>query len=283
MDKPISVIIPAYNAGKYIGEAIDSALAQTYSNLEVIAVDDGSTDDTRGILEPYIKEQKIRYIYQANRGLAGARNTGIRAAQGEYLAFLDADDIFLPEKIERQTAYLERHPECDVCYCDLWHFFEEAPERMLKLNYNFYSGERVFPELLKKNFINPLSLTLRRSVFDRFGYFNENLRRSEDWDYWVNLAWQGARFDFLPERLAKYRIRRQSGLSYDWSGEVLRKETAHGIFLRLKQKMSAAERNKYHIESIIFLHWLKLIYARLAHRFYPLRSFQLWRQTQYLK
>src|SRR3989344_3204500 len=108
-NKIVSVIIPAYNAGHYLGEAIESALAQTYPAVEIIVVDDDSTDNTQEIAHWYSAERNIIYIHQENKGLSAARNAGIHAAQGEYIALLDSDDIFLPSKIERQVAYLESH------------------------------------------------------------------------------------------------------------------------------------------------------------------------------
>ena len=112
MNNPlVSIVIPAWNAERYIKEAVDSALNQTYPSTEVIVVDDGSIDGTRAILEPYLATKRIIYIYQVNKGLAGARNTGIRAASGEYIALLDSDDLFLPQKIEKQALVLKEHPE----------------------------------------------------------------------------------------------------------------------------------------------------------------------------
>lgn len=279
----VSIIIPAYNMEKYVKEAVNSALAQTYKNIEVIVVDDGSTDGTAKVLAPYARKKRIRYIYQENKGLAGARNTGIRKAGGEYIALLDADDIFFPEKMERQADYLDSHPECDVCYCDVWHFYEEEPDRMMHLNYHYYSGDAVFEKLLRKNFINPLSVVFRRSVFDRFGYFDEEVRQfAEDWDYWVKISWQGARFCFLPEVLAKYRIRRGS-LSYDRSSEIKRKKTALNIFRRLSNKMSFWQKWRYRIYWTIFGQWLRLVYAFLANRIGVLRKFHFWLQERRLQ
>src|SRR5712692_4545848 len=112
----VSVVIPAYNAGDYIVETLGSALAQTYAHREIIVIDDGSTDDTHRRVEPYLRQ--IRYIRQENAGEGGARNTGLRAATGDYLAFLDADDLWLPEKLEVQLQVAARHPESRMIVCD---------------------------------------------------------------------------------------------------------------------------------------------------------------------
>lgn len=257
------MVIPAYNAARYVASAIDSALGQTYPAVEIIVVDDGSKDGMSGILDGYAQAGKIIRIRQENKGLAAARNVGIRASCGEYVALLDADDLFLPEKLARQAAYLDMHPECGISYCGLWHFDDAAPKKLLTLNYAYYSGTDVFPALLKKNFVNPLSVVMRRSVFDVAGYFDETLRRSEDWDFWVRAAYAGIRFDYLPEPLAKYRMSAGS-LSYNSADEVERKRTSLGIFTRLAARMSAMERSRYGMRCVIFRHRLKLWYAACA-------------------
>ncbi len=258
-------------------------LNQTYGHVEVVVVDDGSTDGTKDALTHYLEEGLIEYYFQENRGLAGARDTGIRKAKGRYIAFLDADDIYLPTKIERQVNYLEYHPTCDVCYCDLWHFYEEEPAKMRSLQYAYHSGEQVFPRLLQRNFINPLTVMFRRSVFERFGYFDESYRRSEDWEFWVRLAYQGVQFCFLPEKLAKYRMRRASGLSYNPAGEVWRKQTTYDIFVQLTEKMSKDERRKYKMGRVLLRHRFKLFYAKLTRAIPLLWRIQLWRQKRRLK
>ena len=211
-EKLVSIVIPSYNTEKYIKEAVDSALAQTYTPIEIIVVDDGSTDNTKNVLGPYLERNAITYIYQANRGLAGARNTGIKASRGEYIAFLDADDIFLPEKVARQAAHLDANPKCDISYCDLYHFWDEEADKLFKLQYQYYSGADVLPHLLEKSFIAPLSTVFRRSTFETYGMFDENFRRSEDLEFWLRLSYSGANFCFLPEILGKLRMRRTANL-----------------------------------------------------------------------
>lgn len=279
----VSVVIPAYNATAYVREAVESALQQTYKNIEIIVVDDGSTDNLRETLASYVKQGMVRYLYQKNKGLSAARNTGIREARGEYIALLDADDMFLPNKIEKQVAFLTAHPECDVCYCDLWHFYEGEEGKMLKLNYTYYSGSEVFPHLLKKNFINPLTTVFRKSIFERFGYFDESIRHyAEDWDLWLRFSYGGACFCFLPDILAKYRMRKKGSLSYDLVHEIGRRKTALFIFKRLKQKMSYNEIRKLKINYLIFNHYLKLAYAHLGKRCALLRKIHSWLQQKRL-
>ena len=119
-DPLVSIIIPSWNTAAYVGEAVDSALAQTYPNIEIIVVDDGSTDNTKELLQPYADAGKIHYVYQANKGLAGARNTGIRMAKGEYIAFLDDDDEWLPAKLDRQVAFLDADHSVSMVFCKEW-------------------------------------------------------------------------------------------------------------------------------------------------------------------
>ena len=277
----VSIVIPAYNVESYIKNAIESALNQTYKNIEIIVIDDGSTDSLKKALEPYLKSKKIKYIYQENKGLAGARNTGIKNARGEYIALLDSDDEFLPEKIERQIAYLENHPECDICYCDLWHFYEEEPGRLLKLNYKYYSGEDTFPKLLEKNFINPLTVVLRRSIIERYGYFDEKYRRSEDWELWLRLSYQGVQFCVLPEILAKHRLGRTTHLQ-DFRSEPIMWKTTLAIFKDLSNRMSSEARMRYGMKKRIFFYWLRYLFAVLLswRIFYLLRWLQQWRRLR---
>ena len=236
----VSIIIPSWNTASYVREAVDSALAQTYPNCEIIVVDDGSTDDTKAVLEPYAKAKKITYIYQANKGLSGARNAGIKASAGEFIALLDSDDVFLPEKIAEQVAYLMEHPSCDISYCNLYHFWD-GESALLRLNYEYYSGDDVLPYLLAMNFIAPLSVVLRRSTIERFGMFDENLKRSEDLEFWLRLAHGGARFEFMPKRLAKLRMRKTANLQ-GLESQPKVKETMLEVLERLNATMTPEER-----------------------------------------
>lgn len=256
----VSIIIPSYNADKYIKEAVDSALAQTYKNIEVIVIDDGSSDKTKKILTPYIISNRIKYFYQKNQGLSAARNTSIKNSQGEYIALLDADDIFLPAKIEKQVNCLENNSQCDVSYCDLYHFWDEAPDKLLKLNYKYYSGADVLPRLLEKDFIAPLAVVLRKSVFERFGYFDENLRRSEDLDFFLRLAYGGVQICFLPEILAKLRLRQEGGLQ-GLKSQPLLKLSNLKVLENLNKKMSEPERLKFKIRDYLAEYRFKAAFA----------------------
>ncbi len=243
----VSIIIPSYNAEKYVREAVDSALAQTHKGTEVVVVDDGSTDNTREVLRPYTEAGRIKYVHQANKGLAGARNAGIESSSGDYVAFLDADDIFLPDKVEEQVGALEANKDYGVCYSDLLHFDNSG--KLYHHRYKYPSGE-IFEPLLHKQFINPLTVMARREIFEKYGYFDESLRRSEDWDMWLRLAHAGVKFYFLDKPLAKYRIQNNDNLSATGS-EPEMKEKNLLIFERLGGKLSQEERDRYNFSRIL--------------------------------
>lgn len=274
MDQPlVSVVIPAYNVARYVSEAVDSALAQTYQNIEIIVVDDGSKDDIKKVLEPYIEKKLVRYIYQENQGLSAARNTGIRNSCGEFVALLDSDDIFLPEKIEKQVGYLIAHPECGVSYSSVWHFQEDHPGQLLMLKEDYYSGTEVFPQLLRRNFIIPLSVVFRKSELDRVGLFDESRRRTEDWEYWLRLSYHGVQFCHLAEPLGKCRLHlgsRQQGIN-GWEYKTKERLAVLSVFKDLYRKMTPQERKKYHMRRILLEDELKLLYVRIANHFLPFR------------
>lgn len=245
----VSIIIPSYNADRYVREAVRSALVQTYPNFEVIVVDDGSTDRTRAILAPFVAAGKVRYFHQENKGLAGARNAGIRAATGKYIAFLDSDDVFLPDKIRRQAEALEAHPDHGACYSDIIHFTDTEPRRYFHHRYRYPSGD-IFAPLLRRQFVNPLAVVLRRDLFDRYGYFDETMRRSEDWEFWLRIARAGVKFYYLDAPLAHYRMRAAGNLS-DLKSEPQMKVKNLELFTRLGEGLSPAERRQYRFGAIL--------------------------------
>ncbi len=269
----VSIIVPTYNAAGYIKAAVDSALSQTYKDCEVIVVDDGSTDKTKKVLEPHAASGKIKYVYQSNKGLAGARNTGIRAAKGDYIAFLDADDIFLPGKIAEQADFLKSHPDFGVCYCDLLHFTDPPAKRVEAMRagteprkfyhhrYSYPSGDILKP-LLWRQFINPLAVVARRELFQEYGYFDETLRRSEDWDLWLRWAHAGAKFYYLDKILAYYRMRDVGNLSAIES-EPMMKEKNLELFTRFGKTLTEGEWKQCEFSKVLGLLRKKLALAYL--------------------
>jgi len=214
MNDGVSVIIPTYNASRYVTEAVDSVLNQDYDNCEIIVVDDGSTDDTREALRKY--EGKIRYIYQENGGPAKARNTGIISSQGDYIAFLDADDLWLPGKLRKQIDFLHRHSQYAMVYTDMKHVVEGkiVHESYLKeRNYRYVSSGFIYENLLRECFIFTPTVIVERECLEKVGLFREDLRISEDYDLWLRIA-DEYEIGFLDEPLV-IRNRHESNLTGD--------------------------------------------------------------------
>lgn len=207
-DPLVSIIIPAYNAEKYIKTTINSALKQTYQNIEIIVIDDGSTDKTKNIIQS-IQDPRIIYIHQENQGQSAARNAGIKIAKGEYVALLDSDDLFLPQKIEKQVNFLEIHPDCGVCYCKIYNFFDDRPDKLFYNPVPNYSGF-IFDKLLKHSVVNPLTAVLRKEHLERYGGFKDDWRRCDEQYLWLKLAFNKVKFCYLDEVLAYYRVSKNS-------------------------------------------------------------------------
>lgn len=198
----VSVIIAAYNAEKYVGQAIDSVLAQSYPSVEVIVVDDGSTDRTAAIVKGY--GARVRYLHQENAERSAARNHGMRQARGAYLNFLDADDLLAPEKLAEQVAFLEEHPEYEVAYSRVGYFSESDGSSSIPRRKS-PSGE-IAAELLYGNFITVHSPLIRREAAERTSGFDPENNRFEDWDFLLRLALSGARFGFQDRLHARVRL-----------------------------------------------------------------------------
>ena len=183
----VSVVIPTYNRADLIGKTLDSVLAQTYGDLEIIVVDDGSTDDTRAILSQY-RDKRLSDICQENQGPGLARNTGIRAAKGEWVAFVDSDDLWVPEKLERQLALLDSLPELMWVYSDACFFDSETGQTLYvhSRRGRQYEGH-VAHQLIMGCFIPSPTPVIRRSVFDDVGMFWD-APKAEDWDMWLRIA-----------------------------------------------------------------------------------------------
>ena len=192
----VSVIIPTYNRAAFLREAIDSVLAQTEKNFELIIVDDGSTDATPEVVAAYAK--RLRYFYQPNAGAAAARNCGLQQAGGKFIAFLDSDDLWLPKKLARQLAWMDAHPEIMLCYTDeIW---IRHGVRVNQKKIHAKAGGWIYPLCLPRCIISPSSVLMRRELFEAVGGFDEQLPICEDYDLWLRVA---SRFEvgFLAEPL----------------------------------------------------------------------------------
>lgn len=221
----VSVVTASYNMDQYVREAVDSVLAQDWPALEIIVVDDGSTDDTQAVLTAYADEPRVTLISQPNRGQTKAKNAGLAAARGEFVAFCDADNAWLPGKLTRQVPVLQASPSAAVAYGDIVLMDGEgrampglAPER--------YSG-RITDRLLITNFVTFNTTVVRRRVIEEFGGFDESLRMAIDYDLWLRIS---TRYDFLyqPEPFVRYRI---------WGGQMShRQEERFATFLKLFER-----------------------------------------------
>jgi len=198
----VSVVIPVYNDEKYIRESVESALNQEYKNLEVIVVDDGSSDLTPKILQNF--GGRIHYIRQENSGTAAALNKGIQKAKGQLIAWLSSDDLFLPKKIKHQVDRFSESPSLALVYTD-WIMIDYCGEQMKVVHCPCPPAERFVIEMLKKNFLNGSSVIIRRECFEKVGYFDETLPTDSDGDMWFRMLKNGCRFGQVPIPLIKYR------------------------------------------------------------------------------
>jgi glycosyltransferase involved in cell wall biosynthesis len=202
----VAVIVPVHNYGRFLGEALDSVLAQTLADWECVIVDDGSTDDTAAVARRYVeRDARFRYVHQSQRGLAGARNRGIDESSARYVQFLDADDRLAPGKLRRHVNWLDEHAETDVVYGEVTFFRSEEPDRVLFSLHGHLSRSTMARvhgngEALRKlehyNILPVLAALVRRDVFARAGRFDELARAYEDWGFWLRCAVSGCRFDF---------------------------------------------------------------------------------------
>jgi glycosyltransferase involved in cell wall biosynthesis len=197
----ISVVLPTYNRSKLLTRAIDSALAQTYQNYELIIIDDGSTDDTESVVNQY-SDTRIVYLKQnVNRGGAEARNIGIKEAKGEYIALLDSDDEWLPEKLDLQVGVIATGPKnLGVIYTGCYRVDGDQKSYSPDENVKVKSGN-VFGQILEYNFIAATTLLIKKEALDSVGGFYKDLPRAQDWELLIRLSkdWQ---FDYVKEVMA---------------------------------------------------------------------------------
>ena len=193
----VSILVSTYNRADILIRTIDSILAQTFTDYELIVVDDGSTDETRSVMEGYIKEGGINYVYQENRGVAEARNAGVASSRGEYVAFCDSDDFWVPEKLQKQMSLFTE--KTALVYSNA--YLLSANFRKEVRSYDLIAPHRgeVYRDLLKKNFIATSSVVVRKVLL------NEPFVGTvcEDWKMWLAVARRGL-FDFVDEPLIYY-------------------------------------------------------------------------------
>jgi len=228
MSEKVSIVIPTYNRETYIAKALDSVMQQTYTQFEVVVIDDGSTDNTADLVKGY--GEKVRYFYQDNQGIAGARNAGIRKCTGELIAFLDSDDYWIPEKLRRQISLFHEHPEYGmVASCCA----------SIRLDGSYREKNRpgtsgwVLEDLFKKNFIRTSSALITRRCLDKVGLFDESLKECEEYDLWLRIA-AAYPVGFINESLAVY-VDNPTGVSTDsLAGRLFRLQVLEKEYLQKK-------------------------------------------------
>ncbi len=191
MNRQVSVIIPTYNYADYLPKAIDSVLAQSYPHIEVIVVNDGSTDHTAEVIKAYAG--KVRYIEQGNQGAAAARNRGLQAAKGDYLCFLDADDAYLPDNVAEKVAFLAANPEFDGCYSN-WAWVDKSDKEVMrgdepKVSLAHLKAQGDVLDLALQGYrLGTNVFMFRKALTDKLQGFDTSLKVLEDYDYFVRAA-----------------------------------------------------------------------------------------------
>jgi glycosyltransferase involved in cell wall biosynthesis len=295
----VSVIIPTYNRAAYLGDAIRSAQTQTYPHVEIIVADDGSTDSTAEVAAQFTNA--ITYVSLPHRGQpAATRNGGLRVASGEFVAFLDSDDLFFPHKLALQVAALEACPEVGMAYSDGCFFRDEPslPTGRVQDGLPRPSGN-IFADLLRGNMLAPPVVLIRRSCLDRAGEFDENpdFCAVEDYDLWLRIA---AQFQvcYVAGEVAAIRRHRQS-ISYDMATlrsrtlKVLAKMEAlypdlmkqhhvarHEAYARNHGAVALAEFQQAHLGLGVWHGWLSLVHT-LQLPGLGIGSFRAWQQRRH--
>lgn len=274
----ISVVIPVYNGADFVAAAISSALAQSYRPTEVIVVDDGSIDATAQIVGAY---RDVHYICQANRGPSAARNTGIDAAHGEYIAFLDADDVWMPDKLAKQMALLESCPDAGLAFANMCLCLQgDDPQASMfeKYHYStsFFGDERLVIDaplkLVRTNFIPTSTVLARKRIVAAAGGFDEHFHKAEDWDLWLRIALR-APIAYTPDLLMLKRVHAVN-TSRDAEGmneaalQVLEKlkRDNHALLLKLGVDITGALRDGYRNLGYFYLRQVAPAQARAALR-----------------
>jgi glycosyltransferase involved in cell wall biosynthesis len=225
----VTVLMPAYNAGAYIAEAIDSVLDQTMPHFELLIVNDGSTDDTEAIIHSYI-DDRIVVVHQKNSGVANALNAGLRKAKGKYIARFDADDVCFPDRLQTQLDFLEQHQDCVVVGSDAIYISEQG-EELCYFHCADHSNEHLKKHLLETCPFTHSSVMYRRDDVLHCGGYNDHAHNMEDHLLWMQLSVQG-KFYNIQEPLIKVRFNPSSvTIDEKWRGKKFR-ELKQRILLR---------------------------------------------------
>ncbi len=221
----VSVIMPCYNYASFLKDSVGSILSQTYANWECIIIDDGSTDNSKEVaLQLCQKDNRIKYVVQVNSGPAVARNHGLKLAKGSLIQFLDADDLIESRKFEKQVAFFDQHPDCDIVYSNVKYFSSESPDKLyddIDLKSGPWMkkvsgmGDAMIMELLNANIMVINSPLVRSTLFDKHGLMNEVLQFNEDWELWARFAIGNAGFQYNASSGTQALVRVHNSYSKD--------------------------------------------------------------------
>lgn len=204
----VSIVIPVFNGSKFVAEAIESALDQSYKNIEVIVINDGSSDGgkTESIVKRY--EPTVKIISKSNNGVASALNIGIKEASGKYISWLSHDDIYLKNKIEAQINFIKKKNlgNQKVIVFSHYSYINEDGDVIIPPKKHSFRKDLILFELMRKRFISGCSLLMKKNMFEDLGYFNESLKTSQDYDLWFRAIKNGYDFRYLPIHSVKMRI-----------------------------------------------------------------------------
>jgi glycosyltransferase involved in cell wall biosynthesis len=238
MSTRVSVVIPAYNCARYIEAAVQSALAQTHQNLEVVAIDDGSKDETLRVLES-VADARLRVISQPNAGVSVARNNGVAQSSGDYLAFLDADDEWLPQKLEKQLTAMQSE-NAQWSYTSLQLINDAGDE--LEIQHSPRVGDLLEDLMLRGNVVStPSSVVVERKLWNQSGGFDPDLSHSADWDLWIRLA-RLSPATYVREPLVRYRWH-ETNMSRN--ARLLESDTLRCLNKAFEQENSALKNARY--------------------------------------
>jgi glycosyltransferase involved in cell wall biosynthesis len=273
-DPLVSIITPVYNGEQFLLEAIESALAQTYQNFELLIVNDGSTDNSKAIITNYLNNTKIRYFEQQNAGVAAARNLALRNANGKYIGFLDQDDLWLPDKLSTQIRFLETNPE--IAFVHSRQSYIQADGTPIADYAKDWVSDlhgKCFIELFKRNRIAVLTVLLRKDVIDEIGFFNETVSRVDDYELWLRICSKYP-IGFQDEKLALYRCH-DTNASHDHfkmeQAELTALETFYnqnkGAFILIDNKTLKNRFCELHTEVANGFFWQKNNYNSALHHY----------------
>jgi glycosyltransferase involved in cell wall biosynthesis len=222
MTPTVTVVIPAYNSGVFIREAVESVLRQSLTSIELIVVDDGSTDGTQQVLDS-ISDGRLTVLRQNNSGVSAARNAGLAAARAPYIFFLDADDVILPDALARMASTLDRMPQCVACFGHHIKIAEDGSELSTRadLRWKLFPGADTLRELIAKNFIFCGAICIRTDAARAVAGFTPALRLGEDWEFWCRLAVLSD-FAAMPNDVVLLYRQRSSGANHQLRNSPLR-------------------------------------------------------------